>query len=157
MTLGPSDGGLSDRARSDGARSVGATSEGMTVVLCVDKRDGSVGTSSKIGPSKRDRLSKISDPKEMEDAVETEDGVLVNATWDRSGVSMGDETVVEDGARKEGEGTVGGALGDRDGVADAETDIDTVPVGDGDGSARSANAETDIDTVGVGEGEDGDE
>ncbi|KAH8981519.1 hypothetical protein EDB86DRAFT_2834839 [Lactarius hatsudake] len=69
---------------------------------------------------------------------------------------MGDETVVEDGARREleGEGTVGGALGDRDGVADAETDIDTVPVGDGDGSARSANAETDIDTVGVGEGED---
>ncbi|KAH9041017.1 hypothetical protein EDB85DRAFT_1886660 [Lactarius pseudohatsudake] len=122
----------------------GATFEGMTVVLCVDKRDGSVGTSSKMGSSKRDRLSKISDPKEMEDAVETEDGVLVNATWDRSGVSMGDKTVVEDGARREGEGTVGGALGDRDGVADAETDIDTVPAGDGDGSA---GAETDIDTI----------
>ncbi|KAH9011143.1 hypothetical protein EDB85DRAFT_2230378, partial [Lactarius pseudohatsudake] len=132
----------------------GATFEGMMVVLCVDKRDGSVGTSSKMGSSKRDRLSKISDPKEMEDAVETEDGVLVNTTWDRSGVSMGDETVVEDGAQREGEGTVGGALGDRDGVADAETDIDTVPAGDGDGSA---GAETNIDTIGVREGEDGDE
>ena len=99
-------------------------------------------------------MSKISDLIEIEEAVETVDGVLVNATWDRCGDSIGVETVVEDGARREGEGTVGGAVGDRDGVADAETDIDTVPVGDGDGSA---DAEIDIDTVGVREGEDGDE
>ncbi|KAH9003225.1 hypothetical protein EDB83DRAFT_2324387 [Lactarius deliciosus] len=79
-------------------------------LVCVDKKDGSVETSSKVGSSKRVRLSKVSDPKEMEDAVETEDGVLVNATWDRCGVSMGVETVVEYGARREGEGTVGDSV-----------------------------------------------
>ncbi|KAH9051129.1 hypothetical protein EDB83DRAFT_2316902 [Lactarius deliciosus] len=84
------------------------------------------------------RLSKVSDPKEMEDAVETEDGVLVNATWDRCGVSMGVETVVEYGARREGEGTVGDS-------------VTWMSVGDG---GDSAEAETDIDTVGVREGED---
>lgn len=59
-----------------------------------------------------------------------------------------------DGATREGDGTVGGAVGDRDDEADAEadTDIDTVPVGDG-----SADAEIDIDTVGVSVPEDGDE
>jgi len=99
-------------------------------------------------------LSKISVLIEIEEAVETLDGVLVKATWDRSGDSIGVDTVVEDGARREGEGTVGGTVGDKDGVADAETDIDTVPDGGRDGSA---DAETDIDTVGVREGEDGDE
>jgi hypothetical protein len=122
-----------------------------TVDLCVDKRDGSVRKSSKIGSSKRDRLSKISVPIEIEEAVETLDGVLVKATWGRSGVSIGVDTVVEDGARREGEGTVGGAVGDSEDVADVDADIDTVPVG-GDGSA-----DIDIDTVGVREREDGDE
>ncbi|KAH9024376.1 hypothetical protein EDB85DRAFT_1894356 [Lactarius pseudohatsudake] len=64
----------------------------------------------------------------------------------------GVETVVEDGARGEREGTVGEAV-DRDGVVDAESDIDTVPVGDG----GSADTEAGIDTVGVREGEGGDE
>ncbi|KAH9024718.1 hypothetical protein EDB84DRAFT_1440605 [Lactarius hengduanensis] len=64
----------------------------------------------------------------------------------------GVETVVEDGARGEREGTVGEAV-DRDGVVDAESDIDTVPVGDG----GSADAETGIDTVGVRKGEGGDD
>lgn len=125
-----------------------------TADLCVDNRDGSVETSSKIASSKRDRLSKISVLIEIEEAVETVDGVLVRATCDRSGDSIGVDAVVEDGARREGEGTDG----DRDGVADAETDLetdtDTVPVGDGDGSA---DADIDIDTVGVRERDDGDE
>ena len=85
--------------------------------------------------------------------VETEDGVLVKATRDRSADGMGVDTVEEDGGG-EGEGTVGGADGDRDGVGDTEAVIDTVPVGDGDGSA---DAEVDIDTVGVRERDDGDE
>ena len=97
-------------------------------------------------------MSKISVPIVIEDAVETVDGVLVKATWGCSGDSIGDDTV-EDGARSEGEGTVGGAVGDRDGVGDAEADIDTVPAGDGD----SADAETDIDTVDVRGPEEGDE
>ncbi|KAH8981554.1 hypothetical protein EDB83DRAFT_2326722 [Lactarius deliciosus] len=91
-----------------------------------------------VGSSKRVRLSKVSDPKEMEDAVETKDGVLVNATWDRCGVSMGVETVVEYGARREGEGTVGDS-------------VTWMSVGDG---GDSAEAETDINTVGVREGKD---
>lgn len=33
-----------------------------------------------MGTSKRDALSKMSELKEIEEAVETEDGVLVNAT-----------------------------------------------------------------------------
>ncbi|KAI9442765.1 hypothetical protein H4582DRAFT_2055152 [Lactarius indigo] len=79
------------------ARSVKLKLTGIeTVVLCVDKRDSSVETSSKMGSPKRDRLSKISNPKEIEDAIETEDG-----------------------ARRDGDGTVGGALGDRDGVAES--------------------------------------
>ncbi|KAH8985731.1 hypothetical protein EDB86DRAFT_2832954 [Lactarius hatsudake] len=101
------------------------------------QKDGSVETSSKMGSSKRVRLSKVSDPKEMEDAVETKDGVLVNATWDRCGVSMGVETVVEYGARREGEGTVG----------DSVTWM-VLPM------QRLTEAETDIDTIGVREGED---
>ncbi|KAH9008720.1 hypothetical protein EDB83DRAFT_2322927 [Lactarius deliciosus] len=76
--------------------------------------------------------------EQMEDAVETEDGVLVNATWDCCGVSMGVETVVEYGARREGEGTVGDS-------------VTWMSVGDG---GDSAEAETDIDTVGMREGED---
>ena len=99
----------------------------------MDKRDGSVGKSSKMGTSKRDALSKMSELKEIEEAVETLDGVLVRATRDRS-VSMGDDAVVGVGAPREGEGTVGGPVGDKDGVGDAE-----------------------IDTVGVTELEDGDE
>jgi hypothetical protein len=98
-------------------------------------------------------LSKISVLIEIDDAVETVDGVLVKATRGCSGESIGVETVVEDGARREGEGTVGGAVGDSDEVADVDADIDTVPVG-GDGSA---DADIDIDTVGVREREDGDE
>lgn len=99
-------------------------------------------------------MSKISVLIEIEEAVETVDGVLVKATWDRSGDSIGVDTDVEDGARREGEGTVGGAVGVGDGVADAETDIDALPVGDGVGTT---DAETDIDTVGVRERGDGDE
>jgi hypothetical protein len=99
----------------------------------VDKRVGSVLTSSR-GSSKRDRLSKMSDPRGIEEAVETLDGVLVRATRDRSAVSMGDDAVVGVGGPGEGEGTVGGPVGDRDGEGDAE-----------------------IDTVGVREREDGDE
>ena len=91
-------------------------------------------------------MSKISVLIQIEEAVETVDGVLVKATWGRSGDSIGVDTVLEDGARREGEGTVGGTVGDKGGVADAETDIDIVPVGDGDGSA---DAEIDIDTVDV--------
>lgn len=94
----------------------------------------------------------MSDPKEIEEVVETEDGVLVKATSDRSADGMGVDTVEEDGG--DGEGTVGGADGDRDGVGDTEAVIDTVPDGDGDGST---DAEDDIDTVGVREREDGDE
>ncbi len=115
------------------------------VDLCVDKRDGSVETSSKV-TSNRDLLSKISDLKEIEEVVETEDGVLVRATRDRSGVDVGIDTVVVDGARREGGGTLGGADGDRDGVGDAEIDIETVPDGDRD---DSGDAEIDIDTEGV--------
>ncbi|KAI9436342.1 hypothetical protein H4582DRAFT_2058992 [Lactarius indigo] len=59
------------------ARSVKLKLTGIkTVVLCVDKRDSSVETSSKMGSPKRDWLSKISDPKEIEDAIETEVWVL---------------------------------------------------------------------------------
>ncbi|KAH8977390.1 hypothetical protein EDB92DRAFT_1822377 [Lactarius akahatsu] len=107
------------------------------------QKDGSVETSSKMGSSKKVRLSKVSDPKEMEDAVETEDGVLVNATWDRCGVSMGVGTVVEYGARREGEGTVG----------DSVTWM-VLPMQRLSDGGDSAEAETDIDTVGVREGED---
>ena len=106
-----------------------------------------------MGSSKRDWLSKISVLIETEEAVETVEGVLVRATWGCSGDSIGVDTVVEDGAPREGEGTVGGAVGDSDDVADVEADTDTVPVG-GDGSA---DAESDIDTVGVRERDDGDE
>jgi hypothetical protein len=104
----------------------------MAVVLCVDKRDGSVGISSKIGSSKRDRLSKMSEPNAIEEVVETEDGVLVNPTRDRSAVMMGVDSVVEVGARREGEGAVG-TVGDRDGVGDSEAVVDTVPVSGVDG------------------------
>jgi hypothetical protein len=100
----------------------------MAVVLCADKRDGSVG----IGSSKRDRLSKMSEPNAIEEVVETEDGVIVNPTWDRSAVIMGVDSVVEDGARREGEGAVG-TVGDPDGVGDSEAVIETVPVSDVDG------------------------
>ncbi|KAH8991803.1 hypothetical protein EDB86DRAFT_2830706 [Lactarius hatsudake] len=85
----------------------------------------------------------VSDPKEMEDAVKTEDGVLVNATWDRCGVSMGVGTVIEYGARREGEGTVG----------DSVTWM-VLPMQRLSDGGDSAEAETDIDTVGVREGED---
>lgn len=68
----------------------------------------------------------------MEEVVETEDGVLVNPTWDRSAVRIGVDDTVEVGARREGEGAVG-AVGDGDGVGDTEAVIDTVPAGDGDG------------------------
>jgi hypothetical protein len=76
----------------------------------------------------------MSDPRGIEEAVETLDGVLVRATTDGSAVSMGDDAVVGLGAPREGEGTVGGPVGDKDGVGDAE-----------------------IDTVGVTELDDGDE
>jgi hypothetical protein len=95
-------------------------------------------------------LSKISVPIEIEEAVETLDGVLVKATWGRSGVSIGVDTIVEDGAQREGEGTVRGVVGNSEDVADIDADTDTVPVG-GDGSA-----EIDIDTVGMREHENGD-
>jgi hypothetical protein len=77
-------------------------------------------------------LSKMSELKVIEEVVETEDGVLVKPTWVLSAVRMGVDTVVEDGARREGEGAVG-TVGDRDGVGDTEAVIDTVPVGDVDG------------------------
>jgi hypothetical protein len=96
----------------------------------------------------------MSDPKGIEDVVETEDGVLLKATRDRSVDSMGVDTVVGDTARREGEGTVGGAEGDGEGVGDTEAVIVTVPDGDGDGSA---DAVMDIDTDGVSERDDGDE
>lgn len=69
---------------------------------------------------------------EIEETVEM-DGVLVRVTTGGgSGDSVGVCTGVEDGARSEGEGTVGGGDGDGDGVA-AETDTDTLCVGVTDG------------------------
>jgi hypothetical protein len=60
---------------------------------------------------------------------------------------------VEDGAPREGDGTVRGAVSNSDEVADVDTDTNTVPVG-GD---SSADTDIDIDTVGVRDCEDGDE
>ncbi|KAH9047824.1 hypothetical protein EDB84DRAFT_1434714 [Lactarius hengduanensis] len=107
-------------------------------LTCVGK-GGSVETSETGCPR--------SNPTERR-CCETEVGALVNATWERSGVRVlkpSWKTVLR-------EGTVGEAV-DRDGVVDAESDIDTVPVGDG----GSADTEAGIDTVGVREGEGGDE
>ena len=67
----------------------------------------------------------------IEEVVETEDGVLVNPTWDRSAVRIGVDDAVEVGARREGDGAVG-TVGDGDGVG-TEAVIDTVPVGEEDG------------------------
>jgi hypothetical protein len=94
-----------------------------TAVLCVDKSDGTV----EIGSSNSDPLSKMSDPRDTEETVDIMEGVLVKATGTRSGVSRGVGTGVVEGARSEGEGTVGG--GDGDGVTDAENDTDTLAVG----------------------------
>ena len=87
----------------------------------MDNSDGSVETSSKIGSSKSDLLSRASVLIEIEDTVETVEGVLVNMTGVSSGDDTGVTTVVEDGTCNKEEGTVGGT--DGDGV---ETDTDTI-------------------------------
>ena len=74
-----------------------------------------------MGSSNRDLLSRMSVLIEIEDTVETVEGVLVKVTGDLSGDSTGVTTVVEDKTCSEGEGTVGGRDGD-EGVTDAETD-----------------------------------
>jgi hypothetical protein len=96
-----------------------------TVVLCVDKSDGTV----EIGSSNSDPLSKMSDPRDIEETVDTLEGVLVKVTGARSGVGRGVSTGVVEGARSEGEGTVGGR--DGDGVTDVENDTDKLAVGVG--------------------------
>ncbi len=93
----------------------------------MDSSDGSVETSSKIGSSKRDPLSRMSVLIEIEDTVEIVDVVLVKATDDISEDS-GVTTVVEVGTCSEGEGTAGWRDGD-EGVVDAEPDTDTVAIG----------------------------
>ncbi|KAI9436829.1 hypothetical protein H4582DRAFT_2058328 [Lactarius indigo] len=100
----------------------------LVVVLGVDNNEGVLGRELTGLES-----SKIFGPIK-EEAVKVENGVLVSAA--------------------EGEGTVGGTLGNRDGVADAEADVDMVTVGNGDGPAK---AETNINMVGMREGEDGDD
>jgi hypothetical protein len=71
----------------------------------------------------------MSDLIEIEDTVETVEGVLVRVTGNLSGDSTGVTTVVEDGTCNDGgECTVSGRDGD-EGVADGETETDTVAVG----------------------------
>jgi hypothetical protein len=70
----------------------------------------------------------MSDVIEIEDIVETMEGDLVKVTGNLGGDGTGVTTVVEDGTCNEGEGTVGESDGD-EGVADAETETDTVAVG----------------------------
>jgi hypothetical protein len=99
-----------------------ATSRGRTALetddLCEGKSDGSVEISS----SKRDPLSRMSVLIEMDETVDTEVGDLDN-------VGVGTGVAVR--PLSEGEGTVGGR--DGDGVADADTDIETLAVGVTDG------------------------
>jgi hypothetical protein len=94
----------------------------------VDNNDGSVENSSKIGSSKRDRLSRMSVLMEIEETVEMVEGVLVKMVEGRSGDSMGVTTVVEDGTCNDVEGIVGERDGD-----DADTDTDTIAVGVSEG------------------------
>jgi hypothetical protein len=68
--------------------------------------------------------SRVSVLMEMEETVETMEGVLVKMTEVGLGDSDGVTTVVDDRTCNEGERTVGGR--DRD---DAETDADTIAVG----------------------------
>jgi len=77
----------------------------------------------------------MSDFIEIEDTVETVEGVLVRVTGNLSGDSTGVTTVVEDGTYNDGERKVGGRDED-EGAAVAETEIDTVAVGvrEGDGT-----------------------
>ena len=63
-----------------------------------------------MGSSNRDLLSRMSVLIEIEDTVETVEGVLVKVTGDLSGDSTGVTTVVEDKTCSEGEGTVGAHL-----------------------------------------------
>jgi hypothetical protein len=67
----------------------------------------------------------MSDLIEIEDTVETVEGVLVRVTGNHSGDSTGVTTVVEDGACNDGEWTVGVGDGD-EGAADEEIETDTV-------------------------------
>ena len=97
---------------------------------------------------------------EIEEIVETVEGVLVKMVAARAGGSMGVTTVVEERTCNEVEGTVGKRDGD-----DAETETDTIAVGirEGDedkkemidGSTTSGErdgdgAETETDTIAVG-------
>jgi hypothetical protein len=61
---------------------------------------------------------------EMEETVETVEGVLVKTTEVGLGDGVGVTTVVEDGTCNKGEGTVGGGDGD-----DPETDTATIAGG----------------------------
>jgi len=70
----------------------------------------------------------MSDLIEIEDTVETVEGVLVRVTGNLSGDSTGVTTVVEDRTCNDGEWKVGGRDGD-EGAADVETETDTVAVG----------------------------
>jgi hypothetical protein len=134
LTLGLADGIDSNEGDLGGGIPAGeicASSGGGTALgtddPCDHKSDGTV----EIGSSKRDPLSRMSVLVEIDETVDTVEGVLVKVTGGRSGDNIGVGTGVVEGARSEGEGTVGG--GEGDGVADTETD-----------------AETDIDTLGVG-------
>lgn len=70
----------------------------------------------------------MSDLIDIEDTVETVEGVLVKVTGGLSGESTGVTTMVEGGTCNEGEGAIEGGDGD-EGVGDAETETDTVAVG----------------------------
>ena len=95
----------------------------------MDSSVDSVGTSSKMS-SNRDLLSRMSVLIEIEDTVETVEGVLVKVTGNLSGDDTGVTTVVEVRACSGGEGTVGGRDENED-VTDAETDTG-VREGDGE-------------------------
>ena len=97
--------------------------------ICEGNSDGTVETSSKIGSSKRDPLSRASDLMEIEDTVEIVEGVLVKLTGASWGDIKGVTTLVEDGTCNEGgEAVEGGRDGD-----DAEIDDpDTMAVGVGE-------------------------
>jgi hypothetical protein len=96
------------------------TSRGRTALETDDLRDGKSDGSVEIDSSKRDPLSRMSVLIEIDETVDTEEGVLVRMTGCRSGGSVGIGSGVAVKARSEGEGTVGG-----DGVADIDTDIVT--------------------------------
>ena len=78
----------------------------------------------KLLPKSETDPSRMSVLMEMEETVETMEGVLVKMTEVGLGNSDGVTTVVDDGTCNKGERTV-----DRRGGDDAETDTDTIAVG----------------------------